>query len=206
MRTPKAVIFDIGRVIVRLQPEVALQPLAAAFPERNGEQLWRMVVGDARWNDWQEGRLEPREWHRHVMKQTEMAVDFEQFRACWNRALDRQTILSERLFEALGERCKLAVVSNTDPIHSELMEAEFAFLAHFPVRVYSWRVGASKPSARIYETALKELGVEAPEAFYIDDIPEFVEAARRLGMDGCVFENPRQLGQELGRRGLPAEV
>jgi FMN phosphatase YigB (HAD superfamily) len=202
---PKAVIFDIGRVIVRLQPEIAFAPLAKALPRSTAEDVWRLILNDARWNDWQEGRLQAREWHEHLTQRLEISLPFEQFCACWNQALHRQTILSERLFAALSQHCKLAVLSNTDPLHSKLMEAEFSFLAHFPVRIYSWQVGASKPSPEIFKTALKALDVAANEAFYIDDIPEFADAARKVGMDACIFESPEQLYNELRRRGLPPE-
>ena len=101
-----------------------------------------------------------------------------------------EPILQESLFANLAARCKLAVLSNTDPLHSAVLEAEFSFLRHFPARIYSWRVGASKPSAAIYQAALDALGVDASEALYIDDIPDYVEAARAIGMDAIRFENP----------------
>jgi len=203
IRKPKAVIFDIGRVIVRLQPEAAFAPLATSISNRSAETVWTLIQRDARWNDWQEGRMNPREWHRHLTQQLEISLEFEQFCACWNMALHPETILSERLFGMLAEHCKLAVLSNTDPIHSEWMEAKFPFLTHFPVRIYSWRVGASKPSAKIYRVALNSLGVEAGEAFYVDDIPEFVEAAHGIGIDACIFKNPKDFADELRLRGLP---
>jgi FMN phosphatase YigB (HAD superfamily) len=49
------------------------------------------------------------------------------------------------------------------------------------------------------------VGVQAAEALYIDDVAEYVEAARQLGLDAIRFENPSQLAQELSRRGLPGE-
>jgi len=69
-RQPRAVIFDIGRVIVRLDPERALKLLAGgASRGRSAEQLWSAVQSDSRWGDWQEGRMEPREWHQHLTRQ-----------------------------------------------------------------------------------------------------------------------------------------
>jgi HAD superfamily hydrolase (TIGR01509 family) len=73
---------------------------------------------------------------------------------------------------------------------------------HFPVRIYSNQVGASKPSPAIYEAALAALGTRPSEALYIDDIVEFAEAARRLGLDAIRFENPEQLADEFLKPGL----
>lgn len=205
-RPPKAIIFDIGRVIVRLEPERALEPLAmAARQGRSAQQLWQAVQADARWEDWQEGRMEPREWHEHLTRQLDISLTFDDFCAAWNRTLHPETILKQSLFANLNAQCRLAVLSNTDPLHSAVLDAQFPFLRHFPIRIYSCRVGASKPAAAIYQAALDAVDVAAAEALYIDDIAPYVEAARALGMDALRFEDPAQLSQELVRRGLPGE-
>jgi FMN phosphatase YigB (HAD superfamily) len=49
---------------------------------------------------------------------------------------------------------------------------------------------------------LAALGTRPNEALYIDDIAEFAEAARRLGLDAIHFENPEQLADEFLKRGL----
>jgi FMN phosphatase YigB (HAD superfamily) len=206
LRPPKAVIFEIGRVIVRLDPERALESFAAgASRGRSAEQLWAALQRDARWDDWQEGRMEAREWHRHLTRQLDISLGFEDFCAAWNRTLHPETILKESLFASLAERCKLAVLSNTDPLHSAVLDAEFPFLRHFPTRVYSCRVGASKPASAIYQAALDAVGVAAADALYIDDIAEYVEAARAMGLDAIRFESPSQLSAEFIRRSLPVE-
>ena len=204
--SPKAVIFDIGRVIVRLQPERTLASLASGGgADRSPEQIWSAIQGDPHWVDWQEGRMQPREWHRHLTQQLNISLGFQEFCTVWNRVLDPETILNESLFTKLAARCRLALLSNTDPLHSGVLEARFSFLRHFPVRIYSCRVGASKPAPAIYHAALRAVGVPAAEALYIDDIAEYVQAARKMGLDAIRFENPAQLFQELSRRGLPGE-
>ena len=203
LRPPKAVIFDIGRVIVRLQPERALEPLTdQAGSGRSAANLWTAVQRDPRWNDWQEGRMSAQEWHEHLTRQLGIPMEFDQFCAAWNRTLHPETILSDALFARLWTQCKLAVLSNTDPLHSALLDETFSFLHFFPVRIYSCRVGASKPSPVIYQAALNALGTAVEESLYIDDVPEFVAAAQNFGLDAVQFENPSQLAFELVRRGL----
>jgi putative hydrolase of the HAD superfamily len=206
LRPPKAVIFDIGRVIMRLQPERALEPLAAgAARGRSAQQIWNAVLQDRRWDDWQTGRMQPREWHEHLTRQLDISLSFDDFCAAWNRTLHPETILKDSLFARLSERCKLAVLSNTDPLHSAVLDAEFPFLRHFPARIYSCRVGASKPAAAIYHAALDALQVSGSDALYIDDIAEYAEAARAIGLDAICFQDPPQLFAEFVRRGLPGE-
>ena len=209
-RTPKAIIFDIGRVIVRLDISRALTPIAAAIREVPGqparplsaEDTWELIRGDEHWQDWQEGRISPKEWHQHLMRRLNLSLSYTEFRDTWNLVLDPETILNEKLFIQLGSRCRLALLSNTDPFHVECLEQQFAFGRHFPVRVYSCSIGASKPSPVIYKAALERLGVPAEDALYVDDIPEFVDAARHVGLDAIRFETPEQLQQEFRRRQL----
>jgi glucose-1-phosphatase len=208
---PKAILFDIGHVIVRLNLKRAFAPFASsvstsndfgATPEPSPEQIWMAIQADPRWRDWQEGRMTPQEWHEHITSRLRVAVGFGEFCAAWNGALDPQTILPNDLFARLATHCRLGLLSNTDPIHAAYLEGNFSFVRHFPVRVYSNEVGARKPSRVIYQVALAALGATPAETLYIDDIAEYAETARQLGLDAIRFENPQQLIGELSRRGL----
>jgi putative hydrolase of the HAD superfamily len=209
-RTPKAVIFDIGRVIVGLDLKRALTPIAAAIrgapsgaPRRiSPADAWELIRTDEHWHDWQEGRVSPAEWHQHLMRRLNLSLSYTEFRDAWNLVLDPEPILGENLFAQLALRCRLALLSNTDPFHVECLEQRFAFGRHFPVRVYSCSVGVSKPSPAIYKAALDRLGVAAPETLYVDDIQAFVDAAQNLGLDAIRFETRQLLEEELRWRHL----
>ncbi len=198
---PRAVIFDIGRVIIN----VDLARSFEAFGKRDGisaEQLWSALQTDLRWDDWQEGRMTPRDWHKHLSQKFRLSLSFEEFCESWNRVLDPVTILPEALFKRLAASCRLALLSNTDPIHVAHIEAAFGFVRHFPVRVYSCRAGASKPAPTIYHHTLRELDALPEEALYIDDLRENVAAAVRLGMTGFHFTSPSELLFEFSQLGL----
>ena len=207
--TPRAVIFDIGRVIVRLDPKRAFAPIAAALPDSansakrlSADNVWKLICADEHWQDWQEGRLSPAQWHRHLMQRLKLSLSYGEFRSAWNRVLDPDLILPEELFVRLRAHCRLALLSNTDPIHVEYIEKRFRFCRYFPVRIYSCQVGATKPSPSIYWAALEALGVAVSEALYVDDIPELVEAARNMGLDAICFKTRELLEVELHRRHL----
>ena len=197
----RAIIFDIGRVIVRVNISRAFGSLGTPL-NLLPQEVWSALEKDPQWRDWQEGRIEPRAWHQHITARFHSTLDFASFCDTWNRALDPEPILKEDLFVKLAARVELALISNTDPIHVAHMERDFPFVKHFPVRVYSCAIGATKPSPKIYRRALSELGVGAQESLYIDDIEPFVEAARQLGMIGIHFTGPAPLELELRALGL----
>ena len=202
----RAVIFDIGRVLIRLDIQRVKSALAEGL-SLNPEELWSAIEKDPRWPDWQEGRISPRDWHLHLCKRFNLSLDFEQFKNVWNSALDPDPIHKASLFARLSKSHRLGLLSNTDPIHVEKLESTYDFFGHFPkaVRTYSCSVGASKPDPLIYREALRACKVRAEETVYIDDILAFVEAARRLGFTGVQFQSPSQLYADLRQSGVEVE-
>ncbi|PYT54611.1 MAG: hypothetical protein DMG43_05640 [Acidobacteria bacterium] len=197
----RAIIFDIGRVLIRVDISRATSGLASGL-SLTPEEVWSAIEKDPRWPDWQEGRISPRDWHLHVTKRLGASLTFEQFTEVWNRSLDPNPIQSESFLEKLSKKYRLALLSNTDSIHMTEEEARFPFFRFFPIRIYSFRVGASKPDPVIYREALKACKVRADEAVYIDDITAYAEAAQRLGMTGIVFRSPQQLQSDLRAVGI----
>jgi glucose-1-phosphatase len=192
----RAIIFDIGRVLVRIDVARAMQGLAAGGSLSPAE-LWTSIEKDPRWQDWQEGRIAPHDWYLHLAKRFSVEFSFEQFTEVWNRVLDPTPIHEDAFFANLSKHYRLALLSNTDPIHVRHLETTYSFFQYFPTRIYSCTVGASKPNPLIYSAALRAAKVNAGEALYIDDIAAYVEAAQRLGMAGIQFQSPAQLTSDL---------
>jgi putative hydrolase of the HAD superfamily len=198
----KTIIFDIGRVLVRVDVSRAMQGLAQGIPLAP-QELWTAIEKDPRWQDWQEGRISPRDWHLHLAKRLGGSLSFEQFTDAWNRALDSQPIQDNSLFESLRKNFRLGLLSNTDPIHVAHLEATFDFFRFFPrsTRTYSCAVGSSKPSPLIFRDALNSLRAKAESSVFIDDVEAYVNSARSLGLRGIHYQNPALLRAELNALG-----
>lgn len=200
----RAIIFDIGRVLVRVDVARAMQGLASGTSLTPSE-LWSAIEKDPRWPDWQEGRIKPRDWYHHLANRLGGGLTFEQFTEVWNRALDPIPIHEDSLFKSLSPRYRLALLSNTDPIHVRHLESTYSFFTYFPSRIYSCAVGASKPAPLIYRESLRAVKARAEEALYIDDIAVYVEAAQRLGMKAIQFQSPAQLASALQSFGVDVD-
>lgn len=200
----RAIIFDIGRVLIRVDIFRAMSSLAQGV-SLSPEEIWSSLQEDPRWPDWQEGRMSPRDWHRYLARRLGGSLTFDQFTEIWNRALDPQPIQDPAFLEELRESYLLGVLSNTDPIHVAHMESSFEFLRLFHARTYSCSVGASKPNPLVYREALRACKVSAEEAVYVDDVAAYAEAARRLGMTGIVYQSPEQLQTALRNIGIDVD-
>jgi glucose-1-phosphatase len=112
----QTIIFDIGRVLVRVDVARAMQDLARGI-SLSPQEIWTAIERDPRWQDWQEGRLSPRDWQLHLSQRLGGSLTFEQFTEAWNRALDPQPLQDNSLFESLRKNYRLGLLSNTDSIH-----------------------------------------------------------------------------------------
>jgi HAD superfamily hydrolase (TIGR01509 family) len=88
---------------------------------------------------------------------------------------------------------KLALVSNTF-IPGFVLDKHLAMhdlLEFFPIRVYSSAVGVCKPHPRIFEEALRQVGVPASDALFVGDVVrKDIVGAQRIGMQ-AVLRNPK---------------
>jgi glucose-1-phosphatase len=107
------------------------------------------------------------------------------------------------LLEKLKTRgIKLFILSNTCDAHFNFAKANFSFLKLFDGFVLSYEVGSRKPERKIYQKALELANCSIKKCFYIDDVPEFVQAALSCNIDSEVYSNPETLHHHLIQRGL----
>ena len=63
--------------------------------------------------------------------------------------------------------------------------------------VLSYKAGVAKPEPEIYELSLRNLGVKASQAVFIDDQEVFCEGARAAGMQAIYYEDFSRMKKEL---------
>ena len=189
----RAIIFDIGRVLVRVDIR-RVQSSLAKDGSLSPEELWSAIENDPHWRDWQEGRISPRDWHLSLSERLGISLNFDEFKKVWNSALDPNPIHPDSLFDRISKSYKLGLLSNTDPLHMAHLEMTYSFFRYFPkfARTYSCSIGASKPDPLIFRTALRACKVRAEQALYIDDVASFADAARALGLRAIHYQSPQQ--------------
>jgi HAD superfamily hydrolase (TIGR01509 family) len=197
----RAIISDIGRVIVGVDVSRAMQGLSSGIA-LSAKEIWSAIEKDPRFPDLQDGRISARDWHLHIVRRLGGNLTYDQFIQAWNAALLPETLQPDSLWAGLTKKNRLALLSNTDPIHVAHMESTFTFFKYFPVRIYSCVIGLSKPSPAIYQQTLRATKVKANEAVYIDDLEENVAAAKALGMIGIHLPVPTELPDKLKAAGV----
>jgi putative hydrolase of the HAD superfamily len=106
------------------------------------------------------------------------------------------------MVEAIRRQRRTVLLSNTNHIHYTMLRERYPILRHFDGYCLSHEVGAMKPEAKIYRRALELAECEPHECFFTDDVSEYVEGAKRMGIDAVQFESAGQIANELRARGI----
>jgi FMN phosphatase YigB (HAD superfamily) len=196
----KAVIFDLGRVLVNFDFQRGYRELEGLCPYTAAEIPVR-ILSSGLVKRFETGQIGPRDFHAQFCELVNLTIDYSRFCEIWT-CIFTEALLPESLLESLAARYRLVLLSNTNPIHFEMIRATYPHLRHFHRLVLSHEVGALKPQPQIYRAAIEAAQCRPEECFFTDDILEFVEGARLLGIDAVQFESREQIERELSARGI----
>lgn len=197
----RTLLFDLGNVLVGLEFERAYRA-AAALTGRTPDDVRDLLRGSDLAGPYERGEIDSTEFHRRAAALLGLELDFERFSALWGDMFAERPLVDEALLDEAGRRCRLAILSNTNELHFEYILRRYPLLERFEDYVLSYRVGAMKPGARIYEAALEATGSRPEDCFFTDDKPENIAGARRLGLDAELFRGEADLREQLRRRGV----
>ncbi len=183
--TIKAVIFDIGNVLIEWQPERRFDNLIGAdrrrafFQEFDFFTLMDQIDEGAHFGDTIEAAASATpDWADEIRILRDQWCDLAQ------PAIDH----SVRLLRALRTKAvPVFVLSNFGAQNFPLSEAQFPFLTEFDRRYISGEMGLKKPDPAIYAAVEADCGI-APEAlFFADDRRDNLEAAQASGWQTHLF-------------------
>jgi putative hydrolase of the HAD superfamily len=197
----KTVIFDLGNVIVPFDIERGYTALQAHCRHSTAE-IAALVRASSIVPQLEAGQMSPQDFVRRFSAVLGLDIGFQRFCELWNGIFLPGEIVPPSLLAGLHQRYRLLALSNTNAIHFDTVRRQYPILKHFDDCVLSFEVGVSKPDPRIYEIALTRAGCLPSECFFTDDVPSYVEAAQRAGMEAVRFESVSQLERDLAARGI----
>ena len=197
----KAVLFDVGNVLVHYDAVRAARRFSrrANVPFR---KVWKHFFTSRVEKAYTRGEITTREFFRHSRHAFKVKVDFATFQHLWNDIFWENRGIRP-ILRSLGRRYPLYLISNTNALHFNYVRRKFPHLfRHFKKVFPSHRMGRRKPDRRIYWKALRAIKLRPEETVFIDDVPRFLEGARKVGMKGVLFRSNAQLKRELRRLGV----
>ena len=189
----KNIIFDLGNVLVKLNPEgcigafkaIGMGELVEQNPQSEGMKLMSKLGV---------GMITTEEFCDAARKLTGSDVANEDIIDAANKMLvvipDEK---KERLLQLKKAGYRLFLLSNTIDVHWDYcVEHLFPYQSHgvedyFEHCFLSQRMHLAKPDARIYEEVIRQANINPDETLFIDDLKENCEAAEKLGIH--TFQN-----------------
>ena len=189
----KNIIFDLGNVLVKLNPEgcigafkaIGMGELVDTNPLSEGMKLMSKLGV---------GMITTEEFCEAARKLTGTDVTNEEIIAAANKMLvEIPDEKKERLLQLKKAGYRLFLLSNTIDIHWDYCVDHLFPYQKYGVEDYfeqcflSQRMHLAKPNARIYEEVIRQANIHPDETLFIDDLKENCEAAEKLGIH--TFQN-----------------
>lgn len=200
-RKYSAIVFDLGQVLIPFDYQNFISSLNQ-YKNGLGERFINLYKENYHIHrDFEKGKISEEDFISTMLRWSENKISSEEFCQKWSDIFSlNEDVIS--LLPTLKEKYKLYLLSNTNSIHKKYGYQHYEFLKLFDKLFLSHEVGFVKPEKEIYQEVMKHSGIPAEELIFIDDIKEYVEAAKELAWDGIHFTNYKQLVQELISRNI----
>jgi len=126
-----------------------------------------------------------------------LKLNFSQFKKVWCSCFTGLNKEMEILLKKLKKNYKLILLSNTDEIHFHYARKKYKILEIFDDYVLSYEVGYSKPNPMIFLKALRKAKTNPGQIVYIDDLYQFVLAAKTFGIKSVQYKTMKKLRKDL---------
>jgi HAD superfamily hydrolase (TIGR01509 family) len=197
----RAVLFDIGNVVVRWDPRTLYTKIFPDPAERD------RFLAEVCTMDWHLHHDRGRPMAEGVAERIALFPDYAEaigaWRERWWEMFSGVIPETELAIEALHARgVPLYGLSNMSAEVYDGVMALAPVLTRLRDIVISGREGCLKPEPLIYAIACERTGMQPQELLFVDDSRANIETAADLGFDVHQFDNPAALLPALERRGL----
>jgi 2-haloacid dehalogenase len=201
--TPRAVVFDLGKVLLDFDYGIAARKLIS-----NGKlkltELARLFSSPA---DvllrYETGLMTTPEFYSQICALTGYARSLEEFSSCFG---DIFTPIPEMVGAHSAIRSRgipTYIFSNTNELAIEHIRREYPFFENFDGYILSYEHRAMKPDQALYEVVERVSGLGGSDILYIDDRPENIDTGKARGWQVILQENPAKTLAQLRKFGTP---
>ena len=180
------IIFDMGNVLIRYAPEYFIERAGIRDP-REKDLLLNEIYRSPKWAQMDYGHLREDDFEQHLYTRLPARLHgvVPKLVRHWSQP---EPIPGMADFAAGCKKAGLGVylLSNASLLQKDYWPNvpghEF-----FDGTIVSAYEGCVKPGAEIFQRLLDRFHLRAEECFFVDDLAENVDGAKRVGIDGFVF-------------------
>ena len=185
----EGVILDFGGVLYDIDYDAPPKAFA-----RLGDAEFASLYHQASQSEWfdqlEVGMLSRDVFYRNLQARCEEGTTLEEVHAAWCCILTGMPPARATLVQALGQKMRLFLLSNTNAIHAQVFEADLrntlqdaaAFWGAFEAAHYSHDLGMKKPHPETFLHVCERHGLNPARTLFLDDSIQHVEGAHRAGL------------------------
>ena len=201
MTTPKAVVFDLGKVLLDFDYGIAIARIQKRC-RLSLSELHALIDQSPLLLRYESNALSTAEFFAEVQAASGFCGDLDEFRGLFS---DIFTAIGpmEQLHGELHRRgVPTFIFSNTNEIAMAHIRARFPFLRNFDGYVLSYEHNAMKPDPSLYGVVEQTTGQRGPDLLYIDDRPENVAGGQARGWQTILHRTPEGTKAAVIQTGL----
>jgi len=186
----KAVIFDFGNVLCGIDRESFVRKAARYSSKMSADELLRALWGTQLEFEFETGRFDSHEYFRRVQEMAglDLSYSYEEFVEDYKRIIIPNPDGEKGLETAAKLGMRTFVLSNTSFLHASVI-FDNEILGTYPeLYILSYKVRVMKPDPRIWLKLLEYARLDPADCLYIDDIEQYCQAARSLGMGAFCYD------------------
>ncbi|RLD08388.1 MAG: HAD family phosphatase [Chloroflexota bacterium] len=195
----KTIVFDLGGVLVDWNRRYLYQKI---FSDQDELEYFLREICSLEWNaqmDVDKSFLDATD--DLVLKYPEYETQIRAYFSRWEEMIRGDIPGTVEILGELKENSyPLAALSNWSSETFPRVKDQYEFLDWFSPLVISGYIGYKKPDPEPFQILLHELGRDAGDCLFIDDMEDNIQEARRQGFEVIHFTSPEKLRQELENR------
>ncbi|MEO1857419.1 MAG: HAD family phosphatase [Rubritalea sp.] len=182
----KTYLFDIGNVLLAFDFTPALTSLLG--PDSKPNAFLDIIE---RKDAFESGQVEVDDYVQWASKLLDFHGTVEEFKHAW-RHIFTPILGTWELAEKLkADGHRLILYSNTNAIHAIHCLETYSVFEHFDHAVFSHEIGAIKPHPEFFLRSFEKFNIDPALSYYIDDLPENIEAGRSHGLNSHLYSADR---------------
>lgn len=201
----KNIVFDMGQVIVRFDPEYFINREGITDPD-DRKLIINELFLSVEWAQMDAGTLTEFTAEPSIMRRFPERLHDTVHQLLYNWASPRELIPGmEEIVRQLKEAgYGIYLLSNASAAQHEYWP-KIPVSRYFDGKLISCDVRVVKPSPRIYELFTAKFGLKPEECLFVDDAPANVAAAVACGWQGIVFHGDvEELKKKMAEKGIGA--
>lgn len=186
MKKIKSIIFDLGAVLLNISYQKTIEEFDK-LGIKNSSTFYSKKLQTNIFNLLETGEISESDFIKEIQKHCTESTN-TQILYAWNAMLLDLPLHRVKLLKQLKKDFNLYLLSNTNSIHITEFENKIGskqykeFYQLFDKVYYSHKIGHRKPNAEAFQLIIEENNLIAEEILFIDDSPQHIEGAKKLGI------------------------